>query len=590
MNQGIRLLSTINLPCSGFFSGRITTTAVVILSAYLLPLLEFVTQYKYAEAIGFLSWPYDWDSNRYVDTALLYLDALDKGGFRALAEIYQQKPFYSATLLFTGLPFLATTHDITALFASQIIYVLLLNTALLLIIRRLTNSFRWGALAVVAINFLTTGILSGTNANMALEEVRYQLNLPVVALFATMICYVLEGLYTRQHLLWGGGLAAVLLFSFLLRGPMIPLYLLAFGPPLFFLGMGALRLRRWNILKSLIGAAVVSGSIILLHYFIVWPKLIHYVNAAAFSPEGQASFGYDGSIWDRLCYYIDRSVQISWAFPVLLGVILLELPRSVAHPCARFKLVFEEWSAFQSIFTISFLFWVTLVAYIVAAAAPIKNPHFGMPFFVGVWLLGTRSIYKFYATQIDRAKPIEVKALNNIAQIAGVSILLLACIMLARDIRWAHDLASIAEQSRRFKIHQFRRSIDQSIVRFLYDWSSAHSHRKISMKLVNSEYLKVGDIHNIRVGLREISEELPVDVFLSPRPMIKILLVCDSVDPLLGKAIGNVEKLRQLKDPDNLQVELDNYFRFAETRLPNNCVLTFYETKSSDENLQYEWP
>lgn len=589
MNQGTRLLSSINPSRPWFFSAKITTATVVILSVYLLPFLEFVTQYKYAEAIGYLSWPYDWDSNRYVDTALLYLDALNNDGLRGLAEIYQQKPFYSATLLLTGLPFLAAMHDITALFASQIIYVLLLNTALLLVIRRLTNSLRWGALGVVAINFLTTGILSGTNANMAMEEVRYQLNLPVVALFATMIWFVLEGLYTRRHRLWGAGLAAILTFSFLLRGPMIPLYLLAFGPPLFFLGMGALRLRRWSLLKSLIGAAVVSGTIILLHYIIVWPKLVHYVNDAAFSPEGQASFGYDGSSWDRWCYYIYRSAQISWAFPVLLGIMLLALPRSVAHSCARFKLVFQEWSAFQSIFTISFLFWVTLAAYIVAAAAPIKNPHFGMPFFIGIWILGTWSIYIIYAAQIDRVKLVEAEAFNNIARIAGVSILLLACILLARDIRWAHDFTSIVEQSRRFKIHQLRQNIDQAIVRILYDWSSVHSHRKVSMKLFDSVYLSVGDIHNIRIGLRAISQ-VPVEVFLSPRPMIKILLACDSDDPLLEKAIGNLERLRQAKNQDSLKVERDNYFRLTETRLPYNCALTFYEAKSPDKNLRYEWP
>ena len=118
-------------------------TIVLLFFALGGSLAEFYFQIKYADAIGYTSWPFDWDNNRYVDTARLYLQAFQSDGWHGLALMYANKPPYSITLLLTGLPFLALTGRDSALFASQVIYLLLMDAGVVFAIWRLTGSMRW---------------------------------------------------------------------------------------------------------------------------------------------------------------------------------------------------------------------------------------------------------------------------------------------------------------------------------------------------------------------------------------------------------------------------------------------------------------
>jgi hypothetical protein len=527
-----------------------------------------------------------------VDTAYLYFDALHRDGLMGLLDMYQQKPPYSVTVLLTGFPFFFVAGNTQALFTSQVLYLFLMNISLLLLVRRLTGAMRWGAFSVIALNFWTSGIISHINANAAMEIVRYQLNVPISALFIGLIWCIIEGLYTRRYVLWCASLAVLFTSCLLLRGPMLPFYLAAFGPPLMLLGVGALYHRHRSLFSWLAVALMITGIFVGIHYINVWSKLMAYVERAAFSPHGEIMFGQLGSRWDRLWYYMERSLQISWLFPVFLAATFIQLPKNILQIKTNLEQYGKSWQSFRTIFIHFFLWWVTIVAVAVPTAAPIKNPYFGMSFMLAVWVLGIKALHELYYTQFNGHNQADAGFGHRFIQVFGAAVIALTFVVFARDIDWAVGFSESAAQghSKRLQVHSIRKDINERIIQYIVNWNHTRGHKRISVDVLNPELFNYMDIHNLRIGMRMIAPQR-VELFKGTRPMIGVEFDCNLSEPLVAKAINYNELLAELAINNTRHSFADkSFYKIGRVNVDKACNLIFYESDHSDYVFEYEWP
>ncbi len=568
-------------------------TFILVLIALGASVAEFHFQLRYADAIGYTSWPFNWDMNRYVDTARLYLSAIREDGWHGLVHIYADKPPYSITLLLTGLPFLALTGQDRSLFASQAIYVLFMDAGLLFSIWRLTGSWRWAAFGLLTFTAWTSGIVSGVDLNAALESVRYQLNVPLGALYIALGWMTLEALHARRTHAWGIGLTSLLTLGLLLRPPMLPFFLLAFFPPLAMVLALALRQGRRPVVAWAAFALIFSSTVAGLHYLNVWPRLLAYVNQAVASEHGAAMFGTQKAGWDYVWFYLDAATHSSPLIPILLAAMVLAIPHFISVIRNGLAGSLKNRERTQAAAKVVIVWWLLLVAYAVPTAASTKNLFFGTPFMLMAWIGGMHALYALYHAA-RAAVPPRHTALLSVAA-AGVGIIVLAASLLstARDVKWTWDFShSTAENHlRRLQAHQLSREIHQAIVRSIYEWSTLRNLRQVSIGIDDRRKgaYAYPEIHNLRIGVSDLSQGR-LRLYPSQTPMLGIDIECDPDYPLMKEALG-MPLDRYWPERSAGKFRDGDYVEIGRTTIGQACTSVLYESRGErSAQYHYEWP
>lgn len=573
--------------------GPLFASFILVLIAIGASVAEFYFQLRYADEIGYTSWPFNWDMNRYVDTSRLYLSAIREDGWNGLVRMYADKPPYSITLLFTGLPFLSLTGQDRSLFASQAVYVLFMDAGLLFSIWRLTGSWRWAAFGLLTFTAWTSGIVSGVDLNAALESVRYQLNVPLGALYIALGWMTLEALHARRTHAWGIGLTALLTLGLLLRPPMLPFFLLAFFPPLTIVLALAVHQGRRPVAAWAAFAMIFSSTVAGLHYLNVWPRLMAYVNQAVASEHGAAMFGTQKTGWDYVRLYLDAATHSSPLIAILLVAMILAIPQFISVIRGGLAGSLKNRERTQAAAKVVIVWWLFLVAYAVPTAASTKNFFFGTPFMLMAWIGGMHALYVLYHKALTAVPPRYTALLSAAA--AGVAIIVLGASLLrtARDINWTWNFSRSTHENhlRRLHAHHLSKEIHQALVRSIYDWSTSRSLRQVSIGIDDRRQgaYAYPEIHNLRMGVSDLSQGR-LRLYPSQTPTLGIDIECDPAHPLMKEALG-MPLDRYWPERSAGKFHGGDYVEIGRTMIGQACISGLYELRSKRPvQHHYEWP
>ena len=566
--------------------------SILVLIALGVSLAEFYFQLGYAYAIGYTSLPFDWDNNRYVDTAWLYLNAIRDHGLQGLLQIYADKPPYSFTLLLTGLPFLALSGQEHSLFTSQLIYVLLMDAGLLFSIWRLTGSLSWAAFGLLTFTSWTSGIVSGVNLNAAMESVKYQLNVPLGALYIALTWMILEALPTSRKKIWGTGLTLILTLGLLLRPPMLPFFLLSFFPLLALVSVFAWR-QGIHSIAAWTAFAIGSSSIVTAtHYANIWPKLLVYVNRAVSSEHGAAMFSTEKTGLDYIGFYLNTAIDQSPAVIILLAAMLLTIPHSFFIIKNSFYQSPLESRQNQEAIKWVIVWWLLMVTYAVPTVAKTKNPFFGLPFMLVAWVGGTYAIHTIISMIQAAIKPRHITILYGI--VTGLATITVSVYLLnsKRDIKWTWEYSHYKEEKylKRLHGHQLSKAIHQRITRLIYDWATANHLQEVSVGIDDRRQGAYAhpDKHNLRIGLARLSQGT-IRLYSSATPKLGIEIECDPRAPSVRRALG-MPLDRYWPERAAGKYHGGDYTEIHRSKICNACILALYESKNNGFRNSYEWP
>jgi len=565
-------------------------TLILLLIAIGVSATEFYIQLKYADAIGYTSWPFNWDNNRYVDTARLYLNAIQDGGWHGLVRMYADKPPYSITLLLTGLPFLSLTGQDHSLFASQAIYLLLMDAGLVFSIWRLTGSMRWAAFGLLTFTSWTSGIVSSVDLNNAMESVRYQLNVPLPALYIALSWMTLEALHTSRTNAWGIGLTLLLTLGLLLRPPMLPFFVLAFFPLLAIIFALAVHQGRRPLAAWTVFALIFSSTTAGLHYINIWPRLLTYVNSAV-SEQGHAMFGTQKTGWDYIWFYLDAATHNSPAISILLAAIVLTIPHFISVIKGLAGSLKDRVRAQEAAKPIM-VWWLLLVAYAVPTLASTKNFFFGTPFMLMAWIGGTHALFVLWHAQLASAQTHDTALHSRVATTLGVVILAASLFISARDIKWTWDFSHSVDEIhlRRLHAHNLSREIHQAIARSIYNWATLKNLRDVSIDIDDRRRgaYAYPDIHNLSIGVKDISQGR-LRLYPSQMPMLGVEIECDPRQPLTKEALG-MPIDRYWPERTEGKFHDGSFVEIQRLMLSQACTIVLYESTYIRSALSYGWP